>query len=142
MTQQADHFVYVLGEVGSPSRIRLDGPTTVLGAIAQAGGHLPEANMRQVVILRRAEDWRLISTMLDLQGAVYGKRPVPSDEIWLRDSDVVIVPERPIVRLDNWIEQIFTRGIYGVVPITFDSIEREGGHLDQPNRLSGSTMLR
>lgn len=121
LTQQADHFVYVLGQVGAPNRIQLNGPTTVLGAISQVGGHLPGANMRQVVILRRAEDWRLISTMLDLQGAVYGKRPAPTDEIWLRDGDVVIVPERPIVRLDNWIEQIFTNGIYRVVPITFDS---------------------
>ncbi len=120
LTQQASHFVYVLGQVGSPDRIQLDGPTTALGAIAQAGGHLPGANMRQVVILRRAEDWRLISTMLDLQGAVYGKRPTPTDEIWLRDGDVVIVPERPIVRLDNWIEQIFTNGIYRVAPISFD----------------------
>lgn len=119
LTQQANHFVYVLGQVGTPNRIQLEGPTTVLGAIAQAGGHLPDANMRQVVILRRAEDWRLISTMLDLQGAVYGKRPTPTDEIWLRDGDVVIVPERPIVRLDNWIDQIFTRGVYGVIPVEF-----------------------
>ncbi|PAY17860.1 sugar ABC transporter substrate-binding protein [Rhodopirellula sp. SM50] len=116
LTQQASHFVYVLGEVATPNRIQLEGPTTVLGAIAQAGGHLPGGNMRQVVVLRRAEDWRLISTMLDLQGAVYGKRPTPADEIWLRDNDVVIVPQRPIVRLDNWIEQIFTRGAYAAIP--------------------------
>lgn len=116
LTQQADHFVYVLGEVQTPNRIQLNGPTTVLGAIAAAGGQLPGGNMRQVVVLRRAEDWRLISTMLDLQGAVYGKRPTPADEIWLRDNDVVIVPQKPIVRLDNWIEQIFTRGVYAAVP--------------------------
>ena len=116
LVQQADHFVYVLGQVGNPSRIQLNGPTTVLGGIAQAGGNLPDGNMRQVVIFRRAEDWRLISTMLDLQGAVYGRRPNPADEIWLRDGDVVIVPNRPIVRIDNWIDQVFTRGIYGVVP--------------------------
>ena len=121
LTQQADHFVYVLGQVGNPNRIQLTGPTTVLGAISQVGGHLSGANMRQVVVLRRAEDWRLISTMLDLQGAVYGKRPSPTDEIWLRDGDVVIVPARPIVRLDNWIEQIFTNGVYRVVPITFSN---------------------
>lgn len=120
LTQQADHFVYVLGRVGTPDRIQLNGPTTVLGAIAQAGGHLPEANMRQVVVLRRAEDWRLISTVLDLQGAVFAKRPTPSDEIWLRDNDVVIVPERPIVRIDDWLEQIFTNGIYRVAPINID----------------------
>ena len=121
LTQQADHFVYVLGQVASPGRIQLQGPTTVLGAIASAGGHVADGNMRQVVVLRRAEDWRLISTMLDLQGAVYGRRPTPADEIWLRDNDVVIIPNKPIVRLDNWIDQIFTRGIYGVLPITFNS---------------------
>jgi polysaccharide export outer membrane protein len=126
LTQQANHFVYVLGQVGTPDRIQLEGPTTALGAIAQAGGHLPDGNMRQVVILRRAEDWRLISTMLDLQGAVFGKRPTPTDEIWLRDGDVVIVPDKPIVRLDNWIDQIFTRGIYSVAPISisYDVFQR------------------
>ncbi|MCD0462948.1 polysaccharide biosynthesis/export family protein [Roseiconus lacunae] len=121
LTQQASHFVYVLGNVANPSRIELTTPTTALGAIAQSGGHTPDGNMRQVVVLRRAEDWRLVSTMLDLQGAVYGRRPTPSDEIWLRDGDVVIVPDRPIVRLDNWIDQVFTRGIYGVIPISFDA---------------------
>ncbi len=120
LSQQAPHFVHVLGQVATPNRVQLDGPTTVLGAIAAAGGHLPGGNLRQVVILRRAEDWRLIATMLDLQGAVYGKRPTPSDEIWLRDGDVVIVPAKPILRLNNWIRQIFTEGIYGVYPGQFD----------------------
>lgn len=122
LIQQAPHFVHVMGQVGSPSRVELQGPTTVLGAIASAGGHLPGGNMRQVVVLRRAEDWRLISTMLDLQGAVYGKRPTPSDEIWVRDGDVIIVPDKPIARLDNWIRQIFTEGIYGVYPIQSNRI--------------------
>ena len=120
LTQQADHFVYVLGQVASPDRVQLDGPTTVLGAIAQAGGHLPGGNMRQVIVFRRAEDWRMISTVLDLQGAVFGKRPTPADEIWLRDGDVVIVPDKPVQRLDNWLQLIFTNGIYRVAPIIYD----------------------
>ncbi|TWU40348.1 Polysaccharide biosynthesis/export protein [Novipirellula aureliae] len=122
LDSQAPHYVHVLGQVGTPNRIEIDAPTTVLGAIATAGGHLPTANMRQVVIFRRAEDWRLISTMLDLQGAVFGRRPSPADEIWVRDGDVIIVPERPIVRFDNWVQQVFTNGIYGVIPpgIQFD----------------------
>jgi polysaccharide export outer membrane protein len=119
LVQQADHFVHVLGEVANPGRVQLPGPTTVLGAIASAGGHLPGGNMRQVVVLRRAEDWRLVSTMLDLQGAVFGKRPTPADEIWLRDSDVVIVPDKPIARLGDWIDHIFTRGVYRISPFTF-----------------------
>ncbi|MCO8124084.1 polysaccharide biosynthesis/export family protein [Stieleria sp. TO1_6] len=120
LTQQANHFVNVLGQVAAPGRIQLEGPTTVLAAIAQSGGHLPGGNMRQVVVFRRAEDWRLISTMLDLQGAVYGKRPTPADEIWLRDGDVIIVPDKPIQRLDNWLALVFTNGVYRVAPFNFD----------------------
>ena len=120
LSQQAPHFVHVLGQVNLPARIELDGPTTVLGAISQAGGNLAGANMRQVVVFRRADDWRLVSTMLDLQGAVYGKRPTPADEIWLRDGDVVIVPPRPIQVFDNWVEQIFSNGIYRAFPTTYN----------------------
>lgn len=119
---QAPHFIHVLGEVATPSRVQLEGPTTVLGAIASAGGNLVGSNMRQVVIFRRAEDWRLISTMLDLQGAIYGKRPTPADEIWLRDGDVVIVPAKPITRYNNWAEQIFTNGLYRIFPAQLNGL--------------------
>lgn len=116
LESQAPHFVHVLGEVGTPSRVTLVSPTTVLGALAAAGGTLPGSNLRQVVVMRRAEDWRLVSTMLDLQGAVYAKRPTPADEIWLQDGDVIIVPSKPILRLNWFVRQVFTEGIYGVVP--------------------------
>lgn len=119
LLQQAPHFVHVLGQVTNPGRVQLEGPTTVLGAIASVGGHLPGGNLRQVVVFRRAEDWRLITTVLDLQGAVLGKRPTPADEIFVRDSDVIIVPDKPIIRLNNWIEQIFTNGVYAAFPIQF-----------------------
>lgn len=122
LVQQAPHYVHVMGQVQSPSRVSLQGPTTVLGAIASAGGHLPDGNLRQVVVLRRAEDWRLISTMLDLQGAVFGKRPTPADEIWLRDGDVIIVPDKPITRLNNWIRQIFSEGVYQVYPVQLNGV--------------------
>lgn len=116
LAEQAPHFVYVLGQVAVPGRIEITTPTTAIGAIATAGGHLPGGNLRQVVIFRRAEDWRLISTMLDLQGAIRGKRPTPADEIWLRDGDIVVVPERPIQLFNQFVTQVFTDGIYGVVP--------------------------
>jgi polysaccharide biosynthesis/export protein len=122
LTQQAPHFAHVLGQVGTPGRIQMEAPTTVLSAIAAAGGHLPAGNMRQVVVFRRAEDWRLISTVLDLQGAVFGKRPTPADEIWLRDGDVIIVPDKPITRFNNWAQQVFTDGVYRLLPLQPNSI--------------------
>jgi polysaccharide export outer membrane protein len=122
LTQQADHFVYVMGHVATPGRIQLRGPTTVSMAIAAAGGWQPEGNLRQVVIFRRAEDWRLVATMLDLRGAWLGKRPTPADEIWLRDGDVVIIPPTPITIFENFVRQVFTEGAYAVVPFQGFSI--------------------
>jgi polysaccharide export outer membrane protein len=117
LTERAKRFIFVVGEVALPGRFELEGPTTVIQALAIAGGPNIGANTRQVVVFRRGPDWRLMATMLDVRGALYGRRPVPADDIWLNDSDIVIVPKTPIQQVDEFIEQIFTRGLYSVVPI-------------------------
>ncbi|EAQ79980.1 polysaccharide biosynthesis/export family protein [Blastopirellula marina] len=127
LTARAPRYLYVLGEVKTPGRFELVGPTTVMQSIALAGGWNVGGNLREVVIFRRAEDWRLVATKVDIQGALYGKRPIPSDELWLRDSDIVVVPKQPILWADEFIDLVFTRGIYGVAPfngisITFSDI--------------------
>ena len=86
-------------------------------AIALAGGWNVGGNLRQIVVFRRAEDWRLIATKLDLRGALLGKRPCPADEVWLRDSDILVVPKSPALVADDMIELVFTRGIYGMFPL-------------------------
>jgi polysaccharide export outer membrane protein len=116
LVQRARRFIYVLGEVNVPGRFELEGPTTAMGALALGGGHRLGANLRQVVVFRRGPDWRLMATMLDLRGALYARRPVPADDIWLNDSDIVLVPKSPIQQVDEFIEQVFTRGIYSLVP--------------------------
>ncbi|QDT02305.1 Polysaccharide biosynthesis/export protein [Rubripirellula lacrimiformis] len=119
LLSQAPHNVFVLGEVGQPGRFEMDNtPTTVLGAIAMAGGHRTGANMRQVVVFRRGDSWELTSTVLDLRGAVLGREAHPRDEIWVRDGDVIILPSTPIRLFDNFVRQVFTEGIYGIIPIT------------------------
>jgi polysaccharide export outer membrane protein len=115
--QRAPRFIYVLGQVGQPGRFELEGPTTVTQAIALAGSWSVGANLRQVVVFRRGDDWRLMATMVDVRGALYGRRPVPADEIWLNDSDIVLVPKNAIQATDELIEQVFTRGVYAAVPL-------------------------
>ena len=117
LVQRAPRYVYVLGEVGTPGRFELTGPTTVLQALAMAGSWNVGAHLKQVVIFRRGDDWRLLATMVDLHGALHGKQPCPAGEIWLSDSDVVIVPKSPILVVDDFINLVFTRGIYGVFPM-------------------------
>lgn len=116
LEQQAPHYVYVLGEVTTPGRFEIDAPTTVLGGIALGGGYVPGANLRQVVIFRRGPNWELLSTILDLRGAIMGKDSRPIDEIWLQDGDVVIIPPSPIRLFDRFVSQVFTEGVYGIVP--------------------------
>lgn len=117
LAQRAPRFVYVLGEVQQPGRFELTGPTSTMQAIALAGGWQTGANLRQVVVFRRGYDWRLMATMLDLRGALYGRRPTPADEVWLADADIVLVPKTPIEQVDEVIEQVFTRGLYAAVPL-------------------------
>lgn len=117
---RAPRFVYVLGEVANPGRIELTGPTTVIQAIAMAGSWNPGAKLRNIVILRRDEQWELMATRVNLHRALYGLDPCPPGELWIRDSDIVIVPKTALEWANDRIEQIFTRGIYAVFPISFN----------------------
>jgi polysaccharide export outer membrane protein len=124
LARLAPHNIFVYGEVNRPGRFELNAPTSVTAGIAMAEGLRIGANNRQVVIFRRAEDWRLVSTILDLRGGQLGKRPNPSDEIWLRDGDIIIVPPRPIRLFNNATQQIFTDGIYRIIPLQGINLNR------------------
>jgi polysaccharide export outer membrane protein len=119
LSQRAPRFIYVVGEVRNPGRFDLVGPTTAMQSIALAGGWNNGGNLREVIVFRRAEDWRLLATRLDIRGALYGERPSPADEIWLRDSDVIVVPKMPIRRANDIIELYLTRGVYSAFPLGF-----------------------
>jgi polysaccharide export outer membrane protein len=115
---RAPRHVFVLGEVRSPGRYTLDGPTTVMQALALAGSWNVGANVEQVVVFRRGEDWRLLATVLNLRPALLGKSPCPAGEIWVSDSDLVIVPKSKILLFDHFVELVFTKGVYGVLPFS------------------------
>lgn len=119
LEERAPRYIYVVGEVGIPGRFELVGPTTVTQAVALAGSWNIGANLRHIVILRRDDNWQLMATRLDLHRAFFGKEPCPTDEIWLRDSDIVIVPKRPIQWTGDLIEMFFTRGLYSAVPAIY-----------------------
>ena len=117
LDRRAPRYVFVIGEVRSPGRFELEGPTTAMQAIAMAGSWNVGAELKQVVVFRRDECWRLMATRLDLRAALGGRHPCPPDEIWLRDADVVLVPKGNLLATDDFIHLVFTRGLYGVVPL-------------------------
>lgn len=117
LVNRAPRHVFVVGEVVQSGRHTLEGPTTVMQSIALAGGWNIGAGLRQIVVFRRTEDWQLIATRLDVRDALLGRKPCEADEIWLRDSDLVIVPKSHIKLTGDLIQLVFTRGIYGVIPL-------------------------
>ncbi len=117
LDRRAPRYVFVIGEVKNPGRFELEGPTTAMQAIAMAGSWNVGAELRHIVVFRRDECWKLMATRLDLRAALGGRRPCPTDEIWLRDSDIVLVPKSDLLATDDFIQLVFTRGLYGVVPL-------------------------
>ena len=104
-------------EVARPLRVdRSDD----LDAVDCAGRRLERGRQREhIIVFRRDECWNLMATQLTVCKVLFGHAPCPADEIWLRDSDVVVVPKRAILVVDDAINLIFTRGLYGVVPFNF-----------------------
>lgn len=125
LTRRAPRFIYVAGEVNTPGRFELTGPTSAMQAIALAGGWDVGGNIRQIVVFRRDKDWKLMATKLDLAAGLFGKRPIPSDEIWLRDSDIILVPKRPVQRLADAVELYFSRTLYGIFPSELGSFDAQ-----------------
>ena len=119
LTERATTYVFVGGEVRSPARYTLEGPTTVMQAITLAGGWNNGGNLHQVVVFRRDENWCLKATKIDIRAPLYGNDPCPANDIWLRDNDLVIVPKSRILCATDVIELYFTRGIYAVFPISY-----------------------
>jgi polysaccharide export outer membrane protein len=117
LRQFAPRFVWVAGEVVQPGQYEINQPLTVVQAIALARGPINGGNLREIVVFRRDDNWQLMATRIDVRGVFVGKTPYPSDNIWLRDNDVVVVPKGPILRSNEFIDLVFTRGIYSVLPL-------------------------
>lgn len=80
--------VYVMGEVNSPGMQPLRTPTTVLQALAVAGGFREFANTKKIRILRRDSNGAVQTLMFNYKDAVRGEqRPM-----FLQPGDTVIVP--------------------------------------------------
>jgi polysaccharide export outer membrane protein len=120
LAQRADSYVFVGGEVKAPGRYLLEGPTTATQAISSlAGSWNIGANLHQVVVFRRDENWCLKAIKIDVRAPLYGNDPCPVNDVWLRDNDLVLVPKSKILCATDVINLYMTRGVYAAFPVTF-----------------------
>ena len=95
LLNRAPRFIYVVGEVKVPGRYTMEGPTTLMQAVALAGSWNVGAQLNNVVVFRRDENWQLMATKVDVRSSLLFKKPCPTGEIWLRDSDIVLDSQEP-----------------------------------------------
>ena len=80
--------VYVIGEVATPGAQVMQGPMTVLQALAQAGGLKDFANKGDIRVLRRGANGTTTTLPFDYKEALKGRvEPMP-----LQPGDTVVVP--------------------------------------------------
>ena len=90
--ESAGFPVFISGAVLRPGRVVCRQSVTVLEAIVDAGGFIEgRADMKNVKVVRKAEDGTTKTFIVDLRSALKGD---PGDPLYLRPSDVVYVPER------------------------------------------------
>jgi polysaccharide export outer membrane protein len=90
-----ENDVFVTGEVKKAGKYIVTRPTTVLQAISLAGGLDVYAAKRRIAIQRRVNGEDVLIPF-DYRAAVNGRDPWSN--LYLRDGDVVIVPERGLFK--------------------------------------------
>lgn len=91
VTQVVPKTIYVTGEVARPGAITIVKPTTVLQAIATAGG-LGQFASKSRIKIRRKVKGEDVAIPFSYRDAVAGRNS--GDNIYLRNNDVIVVPER------------------------------------------------
>jgi len=80
----------VVGKIAKPGSYELGKPTTVLEAIAIAGGFLDFAKVNKVYIIRRMEDGSRQRLPFDYKRVLKGRDP--DENVDLKSGDTIVVP--------------------------------------------------
>lgn len=102
--------VHVDGEVRRPSSYPLSARTTVLGAIATAGGFTYSADVHKVEVLRELSEGKKALLTLDLEESTLTK----GRDIRLKDGDIVRVPSNRGLFAWRQLVEFFSASFNGV----------------------------
>lgn len=104
--------IFVDGEVKNPAQVALMGNTSVMQAIAAAGGFLNTAYREQVIVIRKQQSG-VVAVPVNMTAFLEGT--APEQDVQVRAQDIVYVPKSPVANMNLFIEQYFRNNI----PIPF-----------------------
>lgn len=119
------NLVYVTGEVAKPNYYLMEGPNTVSQVIARAGGFLDTGEKSTVLVISRDEQRRPWGRLVDM-AKVFSSGDISQDVV-LRQYDVIYVPKSAIARRDLFVEQYISR----LLPSFFTAGYNVGGTMIQ-----------
>jgi protein involved in polysaccharide export with SLBB domain len=113
--------VHVDGEVNKPGMVSLIGPTTVLEAVAEAGGFKDSARKEEVIIIRKTADKKPLAIVANLESAISGDDR--RQDIQVLPYDIIFVPRSKIGDVNRFVDLYIRRNI----PIPFGITYGFGG---------------
>ena len=105
--------VFVEGQVNHPGAFSLQPGMTALQAIANAGGQTDEAELANVVLIRRDACGRADGSKIDLASAT--TTPDKGEDVMLMPHDTMVVPRSKIANMDLFVKQ-YIRDMLPVQP--------------------------
>ena len=94
--------IAVLGEVGRPGVYDLQGPQSALQAVASAGGFLPTAKRRDIIVIRQDRGVPPYGIRVDLKSVV--RNGDYAQDLTLQAQDIVVVPRTKIGSVDKFVD--------------------------------------
>ncbi len=107
-------MIYIAGEVNKGDAYAFEPGMDIFDAIALAEGVKDSADLRSVVIMRRSGVARPVAFRVDLTKALYGTKQ--QYNLALQKGDGIFFPKSFIGRVDQWIDQWLTKGLYAAFP--------------------------
>ena len=104
--------IYVAGEVRAPGELALQDHMTALQAIGRAGFFTPDAETRNVAVLRYHGDSGPEFILLNVKAMIDGA-PGASHDMQLQPLDIVFVPQTQIASVADF----FSRYVGNIVPL-------------------------
>ncbi len=102
----AEQRILVFGQVKIPGAITYSGAMTIMDAIATAGGHLPDAKLSSVILMRRQADGSYIGRKINIGEMLKSEKP---QIVYLMPQDIVYVPMTEIAKVNVFVSQFFER---------------------------------
>jgi polysaccharide export outer membrane protein len=95
-------YVTIAGEVRTPGRLELRGRTTVIEAIALAGGFTPNSKHSQVLLFRPVDTYGAAATLLDVKEMMSPRGVVRGMDV--RPGDLLVVPQNRVSKVERYIK--------------------------------------